>query len=448
MSHPKLRGVPGWWPRGSARAARLATVVAVMAIAPLLAASDCGYDDDCWGNDCPEPRRNEYSGHPGPVWGRAGDDTVIVFGWHEGGRDGSLYMIPRDGTGLTLLSESVGDDELWGRGVAYDSSPAISPDGTRLAYQTRRDSGWLGFNIATTTLEEKRVLFFFFGGGREHQSLGTGKGYEQAQAVPTWSPDGTRIAFLRGGVLHTMAADGSDMRPIAPGFYATVWESPAWSPDGTRLAFRVWNDEVKEVALYVVDADGSNLRRVAPSGRHPFGWGDGVPKWSPDGRRLAFTGEGARAHVVGIDDDEPEVFLRNYRGPMLWSPDGSELLVLHIPIGLDGRDDRIPHGGLFAITVEGPDGELRGIPEPYVSTADGRSRVRLVTSEFPIFGISGLAGSPNGARIAVLRTPDRTPLSHPYDVLLYTVGWDGSDAQVLLRHGPDGELVVEGEAAR
>ena len=437
MSHPKLREVPGWWPRGSARAARLATVVAVMAIAPLLAASDCGGGYD----DIPEPRRNEWKGHPGPVWGRAGDDTVIVFGWHEGGRDGSLYMIREDGTGLTLLSESVGDDELWGRGVAYDSSPAISPDGTRLAYQTRRDSGWLGFNIATTTLEEKRVLFFFFGGGREHQSLGTGKGFEQAQAVPTWSPDGTRIAFLRGGVLHTMAADGSDMRLIAPGFYAASWESPAWSPDGTRLAFHVWEDEVKEVALYVVDADGSNLRRVAPSR-------GGVPKWSPDGRRLAFTGEGARAHVVGIDDDEPEVFLRNYRGPMLWSPDGSELLVTHIPIGLDGRDDRIPRGGLFAITVEGPDGELRGIPEPYVSTADGRSRVRLVTSEFPIDGITGLAGSPDGTRIAVLRTPSDPLLRHPSDVLLSTVGWDGSDAQVLLRHGPDGELVVEGEAAR
>ena len=186
-----------------------------------------------------------------------------------------------DGTGLTLLSESVGDYTWTDNGIAYDSSPAISPDGTRLLYATKRYPYEL-FHIATTTLEEQERVLGLFGGGREHRRLRPGREW---QTAPAWSPDGTRIAFLLDGNLHTMAADGSDPRSIAPGI-SGIYEPPAWSPDGTRLAFRGSARSWREVSLYVVDADGSNLTLVADGA-------EGAPAWSPDGTRIAFLQDGA-----------------------------------------------------------------------------------------------------------------------------------------------------------
>ena len=66
---------------------------------------------------------------------------------------------------------------------------------------------------------------------------------ESLETNPVWSPDGTRIAFLsdRGNSvgrfrLYTMAADGSDVRSVAPSVRASG-DPPVWSPYGELLAF-------------------------------------------------------------------------------------------------------------------------------------------------------------------------------------------------------------------
>jgi TolB protein len=135
-------------------------------------------------------------------------------------------------------------------------------------------------------------------------------------AWPSWSPDGTRIAFARinpaqynpllgqyASDIYVAAADGSDPTNLTGTTSAfTSYSAPAWSPDGTRIA--CWKMmpggafPVTVSALVIMRADGSGQSAMV---------GDGVvhstPVWSPDARTVAFshrTGSGAAVRTVDL----------------------------------------------------------------------------------------------------------------------------------------------------
>ncbi len=124
---------------------------------------------------------------------------------------------------------------------------------------------------------------------------------------PVWSPDGKHIVFQRlSGPLRPKGATVDTAKRIykdelvvtdAKGRHprTLVWfgpwrgnpQIPAWSPDGKRLVFLENNDNGGNCvcrALYVVNADGSGLRRLTPSSIAP---GDKID-WSPDGTTIVF----------------------------------------------------------------------------------------------------------------------------------------------------------------
>lgn len=104
---------------------------------------------------------------------------------------------------------------------------------------------------------------------------------------PAISPDGTRIAFTRFQPIATphvltMAVDGSDIRTCTSD--TASWDiSPHWSPDGRRLAFTRTPRNAYLWDIYTVRSDGSDLRRVTTDGRSH------LLDWSPDGNRLLFA---------------------------------------------------------------------------------------------------------------------------------------------------------------
>jgi Tol biopolymer transport system component len=150
----------------------------------------------------------------------------------------------------------------------------------------------------------------------------------------SWSPDGRRIVVsdVENGV-HTLAVVDVVSRTRTRLGPATLdgWDA-AWSPDGRRIAFAHGRADPSQRALDLIDADGSNLRRLTtiPS----RGAGFGTPAWSPAGDRIAFAAETAGADPFQKDvwtvgpDGATEVDLSNNSADELgqaWSPDGSHL---------------------------------------------------------------------------------------------------------------------------
>jgi hypothetical protein len=191
------------------------------------------------------------------------------------------------------------------------AAPSWSPDGSRIAFVSD-----LGGNPDIWVMDRD---------GRNPTNL---TNHPEKDHSPAWSPDGDRIAFasVRDSLyweIYAMRTDGSDVQRL------TWWDdasdlSPTWSPDGTRLAFASKRDGNWEI--YLMDRDGANLMRLTDHAAD-----DTNPAWSPDGSRIAFesTREGfTEVYVVAVVGGEP-INLTNLQwatdlGPT-WSPDGGRI---------------------------------------------------------------------------------------------------------------------------
>jgi Tol biopolymer transport system component len=139
--------------------------------------------------------------------------------------------------------------------------------------------------------------------------------------LPTWSPDGKHIAFVRTTrrtSVFVVRPDGSGLRRIG----SSAFQSPVWAPDGKTLAIvRPYRGD--RAAIVLARLDGSRTRQVALGG---------FPAWAPKGRRIAFM-RGAGIAVVEVRSKrvrqlrlETSIDFPSAGWPT-WSPDGGRIAI-------------------------------------------------------------------------------------------------------------------------
>lgn len=183
-----------------------------------------------------------------------------------------------------------------GRGWEY-RSPTWSPDGSKIAFASNRDGNW--------------NLFVMEADGSWLTPLTRGTGVDDR---PAWSPDGARIAFEsdRDGDfdIYLMNSDGSGVVNLTD--RPRQDRGPAWSPDGSRIVFE------SDSGLFVINANGTGRRSLTDLAT------DGSPAWSPDGRRILFT-RGTTVHVVSVEGSLLRSLNVTGEGAR-WAPDGNRIV--------------------------------------------------------------------------------------------------------------------------
>ena len=144
-----------------------------------------------------------------------------------------------------------------------------------------------------------------------------------------WSPNTDRLLFVRGigkpQLLYVINADGSDLKQVTLGGRVRY---PTWSKDGKEIYFIGEDDD-----LYVINADGSNRRRL--SGQSPDQFeGVNTQSWSPDRSQIAVVYNGLWESIYLMDaDGSNERLLVGFEDHSIdflldvaWSADGNSLL--------------------------------------------------------------------------------------------------------------------------
>jgi serine/threonine-protein kinase len=299
----------------------------------------------------------------------APDGQRIVF--RSNSNNGPLNIVNIDGTGRTALPDT----------ESYYPTSAWSPDGKWIAFVATDSNGW-----------PQVVVIGPDGQGRHQVSAITGDQFRQAGTL-AWSRDSQSIVFTvldRTAAIYSMNPDGT--QPTRLTVDARYYESPALSPDGRQIALYAEGD------IAIMNSDGSGLRPLNTSG--------GIqPAWSPDGKRLVYSGlsgDGNYRPLTVINTDGTGQLLvggtetNTFDQWPSWSPDGKQIVFYSM---------RQEHSQIFVVNADGTN--LRSLTPPSGS------------DEWPCW-------SPDGKQIAFMNRDYNAATG------LWLMNADGSNRRVLL----------------
>jgi TolB protein len=256
-----------------------------------------------------------------------------------------LLVVLAGGASSTAAAPSsaarVGSLILFWSDTPYPSLWSIRPDGShrRLVFRTRQnckrpvlspDRSWIAFNGAPPG-QAPLSQFDIQVVRRDGTGRRTLVPSPDRETDPQWSPDGTRISYVRlaeadeqdwrKSWIWTVRPDGSDAKRLVLG------NNARWSPDGKRLVFSAPTAR-SDGDLFVINADGTGLHRLLATPQ--LEW---PTDWSPNGRKILFTRQlfsGGFMDVYVMNADGTKVRrLTHARYDDVggtWSPDGKRIV--------------------------------------------------------------------------------------------------------------------------
>ncbi len=203
---------------------------------------------------------------------------------------------------------------------------SMSPDGTQIVYVTRSLAvGNCGPPPCNT---EPRIVVVRSDGSGSHYVAPAPSRFLHSVSMPAWSPDGRRIAFVddpNGNQdIYVVDADGSNLRRVTRS--PAVDEFPTWSPDGGTIAYDSSPSRTDSSGLspgqeiWTVPARGGTPSRLTHN-RVP----DQAPTYAPDGGQLAFS---HAVNIVVMDADGGPLRRLGPGWTPRWSPDGTSIAYL------------------------------------------------------------------------------------------------------------------------
>jgi Tol biopolymer transport system component len=326
------------------------------------------------------------------------------------GMPSDLFVIDADGAGRQRVAHC--DDRASAASARIPFAGCIlrafawSPDGERLAFVR----GNMGGRDAGPNLS----LFVTGADGEGERRLeGCGKpkwpscgDFYGSQLA--WDPDGSRLIVPRDGALYIFNVDRGGYRRLSPdcGARKCFDMHAAWSPDGSRIVF-ARQVAARSQALYSIRSDGSEMTRLT---RLPGQAGNAV--WSPNGRSIAFDFWDelhSRLYVMAADGSDLRVLRSgaNATGPGVpaWSPSGTEIAYLVTPRA----------GTTFSAEI-------------WVTKVNGSGRRRLYRSDYGLETWGRPVWSPDGKHLAF----GVGLTSEPTSSGIYLVNADGTGLRRLV----------------
>ncbi len=242
---------------------------------------------------------------------RAERDAMWIGGkvYYNSDKDGTFNLYAYDvASGTTSqLTHSTTWDVRW---------PSGDPATGRIIYEMAGELSILDTNTGTSTPIHVTVT--------DDGVTTRPSRVSAAGQVENWtlSPKGERAVFAARGDIFTV--------PIEHGYTRNLTHSsgahdraPSWSPDGSRIAFI--SDMTGEEEIYAVAQDGQSKPVQLTTGGHAQRYS---PRWSADGSRIAFNDKEGRLYVLRVSDKSLKEIAKDVHGNLndyTWSPSGNNL---------------------------------------------------------------------------------------------------------------------------